>query len=126
MFPVYGFGAKLRNNPNSSASHCFALNGNAFAPEVEGVDGVIEAYYKSLENVELYGPTNMAESLENITGFARYQEQEMSQYNQKYTICLILTDGTISDFEETAEQIIKGSNLPLSIIIVGVGNADFS
>ena len=28
--------------------------------------------------------------------------------------------------EETTDQIVRGSSLPLSIIIVGVGGADFS
>ena len=32
----------------------------------------------------------------------------------------------IKDYAETVEQIVIGSDLPLSIIIVGVGNADFS
>jgi len=39
---------------------------------------------------------------------------------------LIITDGAISDFDNTVEQIVKSSSLPLSIIIIGVGNADFS
>lgn len=51
---------------------------------------------------------------------------EVSQYNQKYSILLIITDGIINDMEKTIDQIVRGSNQPLSIIIVGVGNADFS
>ena len=39
---------------------------------------------------------------------------------------MIITDGAISDFDNTVEQIVKSSSLPLSIIIIGVGNADFS
>lgn len=31
----------------------------------------------------------------------------------------------VTDFDETVEQIVKGSSLPMSLIIVGVGNADF-
>jgi hypothetical protein len=38
---------------------------------------------------------------------------------------LIITDGIISDMEKTIEQVVIGSELPLSIIIVGVGEADF-
>jgi len=49
----------------------------------------------------------------------------MSQFNQKYTVCLILTDGIINDLEKTIDEVIKGSTLPLSIIIVGIGLADF-
>lgn len=38
----------------------------------------------------------------------------------------MLTDGAISDIEDTKRAIIAASSLPLSIIIVGVGGADFS
>jgi len=50
---------------------------------------------------------------------------EMNQYSQKYTILLILTDGIINDLQATVDEVVAGSTLPLSIIIVGIGNADF-
>lgn len=45
-----------------------------------------------------------------------------------YFIILILTDGEINDMNETIDQIedISKKNLPISIIIVGLGNEDFS
>ena len=45
---------------------------------------------------------------------------------QMYTILLILTDGEIMDMNETITSIVNCSGLPMSIIIVGVGNANFS
>lgn len=39
---------------------------------------------------------------------------------------LIITDGVISDLQKTIDQVVRGSDLPLSIVIVGVGEADFS
>lgn len=74
MFPVYGFGGKIPGTPDGKASHCFALNGDIFAPEVNGVQGIINAYYNSLNKVKLYGPTNFSDILENVNGFSRYQE----------------------------------------------------
>ena len=46
QFPLFGFGAKLPTNSRGSAgaSHCFALNGNIFDPECDGIDGVLETY----------------------------------------------------------------------------------
>lgn len=38
---------------------------------------------------------------------------------------LILTDGVITDMDNTIRAIIDASRLPLSIIIVGVGSANF-
>lgn len=43
-----------------------------------------------------------------------------------YTVLLIVTDGVINDMAQTKEAIVAASDLPLSIIIVGVGEADFS
>lgn len=43
-----------------------------------------------------------------------------------YQILLILTDGIIHDMPETKNLIVECAKYPLSIIIVGIGNADFS
>lgn len=40
----------------------------------------------------------------------------------KYTILLILTDGTINDQKRVKEQIVRASMLPVSVIIIGIGN----
>lgn len=39
---------------------------------------------------------------------------------------LIITDGEIHDQQETKDAIVELSKYPVSIIIVGVGDADFS
>lgn len=38
----------------------------------------------------------------------------------------MLTDGSINDEQETRDAIVEASDLPMSIIIIGVGSADFS
>jgi len=40
-------------------------------------------------------------------------------------VLLILTDGEITDMESTVHAIVSASGQPLSIVIVGVGKADF-
>ena len=39
---------------------------------------------------------------------------------------LILTDGAIHDMEDSIRQIVHSAHLPLSILIVGVGDDDFT
>lgn len=119
--PVFGFGAKL---PNGNVSHCFYLNGSPNNPEVDGIDGVLQAYVNTLNTVKLFGPTNFEEVIKLSTQIARNRSGE-GEY-QSYCILLILTDGIISDMNKTIDAIVEASNHPLSIIIVGVGNADFS
>ena len=46
-------------------------------------------------------------------------------YFQSYYVLLIITDGAISDFPDSLSAIVYASTLPMSIIIVGVGAADF-
>ena len=72
----------------------------------------------------MYGPTNFAEFLKEVNDHA--QSENVSQNNQKYHILLVITDGIISDMNKTIDEIVRGSDLPLAIIIVGVGEADFS
>ena len=50
----------------------------------------------------------------------------VSQESQKFFILVIITDGLINDMQKTIDEIVRGSGLPLAVIIVGVGEADFS
>jgi len=68
-FPVYGFGGKLPER--QKVSHCFALNGDIFNPECQGIDGVMRAYLESLSKVELYGGTQFSSILKYTNGFAQ-------------------------------------------------------
>lgn len=49
----------------------------------------------------------------------------LSYFFQQYFILLIITDGEITDLDQTRQAIVNASKLPMSIIIVGVGEADF-
>lgn len=42
-----------------------------------------------------------------------------------YSILLIVTDGIMDSFEETREKLSVYSEVPLSVVIVGVGRTDF-
>ena len=46
--------------------------------------------------------------------------------SKEYTILLILTDGEIHDMKSTIDTLLDMYALPISIIIVGIGDADFS
>jgi len=100
QIPTLGFGATVPPSTNR-ASHCFALNGDIFDPEVDGLDGVIESYKNALKNVNLYGPTNFAPIIELINDMA--EAEQVSQVNQKYNILLIITDGIINDMQKTID-----------------------
>ncbi|XP_054862461.1 copine-8 isoform X2 [Amphiprion ocellaris] len=118
MFPALGFGAKLP--PDGRVSHEFALNGNPQNPYCTGIDGVMEAYYQSLKSVQLYGPTNFSPVINHVARYAASVND-----GSQYFVLLIITDGVISDMAQTKESIVNAACLPMSIIIVGVGPAEF-
>ncbi|XP_078342842.1 copine-8-like isoform X2 [Oculina patagonica] len=121
LFPAFGFGARLP--PAWQISHEFPLNGNPQNPMCEGIDGVTAAYYHSIQRVQLYGPTNFAPIINQITRIASASHRERP--GEEYFVLLMLTDGIISDMAQTKEAIVTAASLPISIIIVGVGPAEF-
>ena len=117
MFPVFGFGAKTP--PNGVVSHMFPCNFNAQNPFVHGVAGIMNVYHQAVPRVQLYGPTNFAPTINESARMAQ------SGGRNAYFITLILTDGAITDMQATIDAIVAASYLAMSIIIIGVGNADF-
>jgi len=120
MFPALGFGARVP--PDGHVSHEFFMNLSPDNPHCHGISGILDAYYTSLNNVKLYGPTNFSPVIRHVANFATAYQSDPSNY----FVLLIITDGIITDFEETKKAIVEASRLPLSIIIVGVGEEDFS
>lgn len=118
LFPAYGFGAKLP--PDGKISHAFPLNSDCENANCVGIEGVLEAYYDCLRKVQLYGPTNFAPVINQVAQCA----SEVTDGSQ-YFVLLIITDGVISDMVQTREAVVTAASLPMSIIIVGVGPAEF-
>ena len=119
LVPTFGFGARF---PNGQVSHCFNLNGQA-TPDCNGIPEVLHYYKQAVQNLELYGPTNFSEFISHAAQIAR--DAQVGQENQEYYVLMIVTDGVITDMQKTISTIVAASDLPLSIVIVGVGNADF-
>uniref|UniRef100_A0A673MGP8 Copine-3-like n=1 Tax=Sinocyclocheilus rhinocerous TaxID=307959 RepID=A0A673MGP8_9TELE len=122
MFPAFGFGAQIP--PTWQVSHEFPLNFNPTNPFCAGVEGVVEAYRMCLPQVKLYGPTNFAPIINHMARFAQQALQQNTA--SQYYVLLIITDGVITDMDQTRGAIVAASRLPMSIIIVGVGKADFT
>ena len=70
--------------------------------------------------MQLYGPTNFAPVINDVANIA-----STDQTGANYYVLLIITDGIITDMANTISAIISASFLPMSIIIVGVGDAEF-
>jgi Copine len=54
------------------------------------------------------------------------QEVAHDEGKLSYTILLILTAGNVEEKEETKQQLLAASRDPLSVVIVGIGDTDYS
>ena len=115
LFPVYGFGAVV----NGETSHCFNINFED-NPEIYLVDKIIDEYHKCLSLILLSGPTYFAPIINKIISNIKEQNDP-----REYQVLMILTDGIIQDEPDTIDALVEGSYYPLSVIIIGIGNADF-
>ncbi|XP_072306591.1 copine-3-like isoform X2 [Eucyclogobius newberryi] len=122
MFPAFGFGAMIP--PSWQVSHEFPINFDPSNPFCAGVEGVVQAYQQCLPQVKLYGPTNFSPIINHVAQFGRQAMQQKTA--SQYFVLLIITDGVITDMDQTRSAIVNASRLPMSVIIVGVGGADFS
>lgn len=75
-FPLYGFGAKLPDL--QKPSHCFALNGDIFKPEVNGIQGLVNGYKNAISKCALYGPTNFESIISYVNGFCGHKDKLQS------------------------------------------------
>ena len=92
---------------------------------------MIEAYRNALnKGISFLGPTNFEPSLRTMIDYVKSRKSR-----NEYNIMLFITDGDITDIKETIKayiflfnfyRTIEASFLPMSIIIIGVGNSDFS
>lgn len=128
-FPTYGFGACIDNS--KTTSHCFALNRNENDPEVDGIRGILDAYHAIIPQIHFKGPTLFSNVLKKAIqcgcapALTHRNAVEIQEEKSKYLVLLIITDGCIDDFDSTTQLIVDGADYPLSILIVGVGNANF-
>jgi hypothetical protein len=118
---LYGFGGVPRGA--GGTSHFFPLTGDENNTAGIGLEGVEQIYRERTKDVIFSGGTKFSDSIAGVKKIVK-KNFEKSPYN--YSIMLILSDGYIDDMEETKEELRSAAEeLPLSVIIVGVGRASF-
>ena len=119
QFPTWGFGGVTR--PGGTAEHCFNLVPGGPNAMASGVNGIMAAYSSAVQTVKLSGPTIFSQVLQAAAALST-----VGMDGSQYYVLLIITDGVITDMAQTKDAIVAACDLPLSILIVGVGDADFS
>ena len=114
-FPVWGFGAKF----GGQTRHLFQCGAQAAA---RGVDGVLDAYQSVFDaDLTMSGPTVLLSVIKAAAHRAQGYGAPL-----RYGILLVLTDGIVSDSDATKRLMHSVSVLPLTVVMVGIGDADFA
>ena len=79
---------------------------------------MIEIYKKTLPLIAFSGPTYFGPILTKF-------KSVINPNTKAYHVLLLMTDGQIDDMDETRRIIVELSALQCSVIIIGVGCADF-
>ena len=72
-------------------------------------------------SVSLGEPTCYSEVLEYAANDAMRSGSEV-----EYMVILLVTDGGVTDIEDTKRILVRLSELPVSVVLVGVGEGDMS
>ena len=127
LFPVFGFGFKFKNGGNNNFGlynlNNYPINNNTSDPNIHLIDNVLKEYRNFITTITLWGPTNFAPMINDLN-----REVKQSLNNglvMHYNILMILTDGQINDMQDTIDALVEASFLPISVIIVGIGNGNF-
>lgn len=131
LFPCFGFGFSFKDPSKNNSSFNnkynafnFPINGNTSDPNIHLIDNVLVEYRKFITQIRLAGPTNFAPMIRDLNN--EVKENLKNGMTMGYNILLILTDGQISDLTDTIDEMVEASFLPISVIIVGIGNGDFT
>ena len=123
LFYSYGFNAKIKNSLSDESIFNLNLNGK---------DSSIYTIEEVIKNFEKCTNTNSIMSLENINLspiIKKITKDIYELYNLRYyNVSFIIIRGNINknDIKNTIDAIIESSYLPLTTIVIGVENIDFT
>jgi hypothetical protein len=121
IYPVFGFGAILPEQ--KEICHCFPITLAADNnPNIKGIHNIVKCVKDIVPKLTFSEPTLFAPTLRVIFDTIR----SVGNKGLSYHVVLLLTDGVIDDMDDTIDEIVNAATLPVSIVIVGVGDADFT
>ena len=128
LFPVFGFGfcfidSTLNNFEGKYTDFNYPINCNTEDPNIKFIDGVLKEYRNFITKIHLSGPTYFSPMINDLNLEVKKELSEGKIMN--YHILMILTDGQIDDMDETKDALVEASFLPISVIIIGIGDGNF-
>eukprot|EP01063_Lacrimia_lanifica_P012230 TRINITY_DN18851_c0_g1_i1.p1 TRINITY_DN18851_c0_g1~~TRINITY_DN18851_c0_g1_i1.p1 ORF type:complete len:721 (+),score=214.15 TRINITY_DN18851_c0_g1_i1:57-2165(+) len=107
----YGFGANV-----GAESGCFPLNRHTGDSVITGLEKIIAHYKDTANHVPFFGPRTFRSVLHRVI-----DEIKENTRGDRYMVLVFLTCGEPHDLKECQSIMTEYSNLPLSVVLVGVG-----
>jgi hypothetical protein len=87
---------------------------------VKGYEDLLSLYNWAVKRIIFSGPTHYGGVLDNL-----YRRVMSNTDPSTYFLQVIITDGCLHDLDITKNLLVNMSKLPVSIIIVGLGDSEF-
>lgn len=118
----YGMGARTVAG-EGPACNLFATTGDFMDPFVENEDELLNSYVGSIRSVKLALPIYFRDIIKLVCDIAQIEFDKVNDIHQirNYYILTILMAGCIDDVEDTFNEILRASQLPVSVIVIKIG-----
>ena len=119
-FEVYGFGAKIKNKEQNSDFFYLSQNEDTL---LKGYTNIEKAYLEILDKLDYCPSASLSHLLYHIKDKI-YKKYTPDVYS---IIFLLMTNPTEKeDFQKCMDLFIENTYLPLSVVIIGIGDKDFT
>ena len=112
---IYGYGFGDRETQDRSVFNITLEAGEGEGGACRDFKDLLEKYNETVRRVVLSGPTSFAPII-------RRAMRHVVESNNIFHILVIIADGQMEDEAATVSAIVEASKLPLSIVLVGVGD----
>ena len=120
-FLVYGYGAKLIESNDNNNNDYFNLNLKENTV-LTGYTNIESAYKECIDKIK-FCETNVLSPL--ITNIRKVIYNKYKPDTYSIFFLLINSPPKIEDYQNTIDALIENSFLPLSVVVIGIGNNEF-
>ena len=124
FFYIYGYGFELKKGNEEDSNILFPINRKNESPSIKK-DDIISTYSNFLKVINFSKNKTNLDLI--IKKFNEKIERDIDSYNiSDYNILLLFANNEIYDNNEFVNEIILSSNLPISVVIIGLGKGPFT
>ncbi|KAH7729248.1 Protein CPNA-4 [Aphelenchoides avenae] len=122
-YAAFGFGAKVPPQFRESQEFCLNLDTD---PYCRGIEGVQSAFKNAFTSVQPINTAHLSHVIYYVSKLAQNAFNRSQAGSPCYYVLIVITRGVFDDIKETVQAVIFASRAPISIIFVGIGEADLT